>query len=251
MKRYAIIPIMCLLGLAPAALHADLTAATLLANSPFLHADWNPSQSGKEGGENTSTGQYAFRGVFSVSDNTIVNLSNNSSGKTYWLGVGKDKDGISVLSYDKDHRKVTISVGGRELTLDLEKPKSNTNTAGIAVNSLANKRLRQSPFNPNGNRRFNGAGPGDFRNIPPPPPWLNKIKKRQATTTGKSDHTTSSSGNTGEETDPGNEESPEPTTTDPSEETDPDTNAPPPPPSFVPQIPSSLQDMINSGNAPQ
>ena len=244
---------LCLIFVAQAPLSAAVSASDLLANSPFVPEGWSPS------GKNSkadSAQQYVFRGVYSIDGVFSISITNNTTGKSVWVEIGQTKDDIKAISYDATAKKATISIGSREMTLELAKAKSNAGTVGLAVNSQAGGAANKT--------QAALARKNNKRMMPPPPPeWVLKrsSKMREKAQSGGGVNSSSSSSSSSSDststvtpTNPSSDtdtadttETKTPTNTDDPDDDDTPIDAPPAPPDFVPSIPDSLKDLIDKG----
>jgi hypothetical protein len=223
-------------------LRAEIDASILLADSPFVPEGWS---TGGKGGLSDASQQYVFKGVYSIGEDTFVSISDSRSDKSDWIRIGDTKNGIKALNYDSLARKATILASGRELTLEMPKPKGNPIPAGAVVNSLAKNR-NVPPGDISGRRN-----PRE-RRILSTPPWANngkasrsssKLKKTaQNTKSSSSDNSSSGSSGSSDSSSSGGSD-----TGDESSDT---STVPASPPSYVPTIPDNIKTMIESGQSP-
>lgn len=228
------------LGIALAAyspLSSAIDATDLLANSPFVHAKIVPGQ----GGAGTAQ-QYVFRGICKLGDEVLVNISDTVKKKTYWIKIGETAEDIKVISYDEETKKVSIIVGARDYVLELSKPKVATPQVVAAKPDNAKKEQSKLPRRVKRTRRT-GSIPSSPPNIDFSNPNFPKNINPNAlgssggsTTVIKSDSSDSDSSTESDDSD--------------SSSSTPPTTIPGDPPSYVPEIPSGVKEMMNSGNIP-
>lgn len=241
----------------------------LLSNSPFIPQGWTPGGMRKEAAQNST---YQFKGVYSIGSDTFINIL--SDGKSRWIQIGSSKDGINANSYDRERNEVSITAGGKNHTLKIEKPAVTSKPVALAVNSAKNTPSAKTN---------NGIRPKSRRNmrpLPPPPGW-EKFKNSRtprstrtkvfstssgggsssssssssnsdsSSSSGSSDNASSSDSGSNDSSSPGYD--PSSGDDDTGSGGDDDTSSfspPPPPPDFVPSIPAELQEMIDSGDSP-
>jgi hypothetical protein len=236
-------------------MYAVIDASDLLANSPFVHAKIAPGTQGT--GE---TQPYIFRGVCKIGEDLLINISDTAKKKNYWIKIGDTEGDIKIVSYDGESRRVSILVGARDYTLDLAKPKmqtvsknqtGTTETASTNNNDNPLRRIRRT-------RRPGGGMPpippppfmnGNFRrdNMPPNggvPPWTQNGADSNNPTTRNAEAVRS--------TNPTATSSSSGTDNSSSTSTDDTPNSLPPgePPNYVPTIPDSVRQMMESNNTP-
>jgi hypothetical protein len=229
-------------------LRADIDVSILLTDSPFVPENWSPNGKGAV----DASQQYIFKGVYSIGEDTFIDINDSRSDKSSWIKIGETKNGVKAVSYDSIARKATILASGRELTLEIPKPKGNVAPVGAAVNSLARNK-NGPPVNVTSHKASRE------RRMLPPPPWANKNSasgsnsksNRTAKNTKSSSSTTSTSSDTSSTTSTSSSTTPDNNeTVTPTPETDPVTTTPANPPTYVPTIPDNIRELIESGAAP-
>ena len=177
------------LGLPAAARAADWQA--LLGNSPFGQSSTSAAPA--------ATGELEFRGVVQEENVYLVNLYNPSTKTSQWIPVKGRAPGLEVQAYDANADRVSISLGGRTLSLPLKQAHVALLAAAPAPAAAApNDGPPESPEDKarderraeiremmRARRENGGPGPGAFRDLPPESlQRIQELRRRRAGANG-------------------------------------------------------------------
>lgn len=89
----------------------------LVKDSPFL-----PPNEPANPAPVAQAASHEFTGVIVTGKNVLINLTDASAKRSFWIGVGKKNETVELMSYDPKTETISVRLNQETLTLALKQP---------------------------------------------------------------------------------------------------------------------------------
>lgn len=79
-----------------------------------------------EGAPPPAPGTHELVGIIATTKQTLIGITEKSTNKSFWIGLGKSVEGIEVVSCDPPEDRAVVRIGGELMTLSM---RSGSNSA--------------------------------------------------------------------------------------------------------------------------
>lgn len=126
-------------------------------NSPFIPPGWTPPQPRRTESQQPREApppplKIEWRGVVDFGDGPRFGLHDPDRGRAFWIGLGEEYNGVSIIDYSDDYTTLVISHSGRNAQLKLSE-RSDTPVEVASAPQPAGAQAPQSEDNSRDARR--------------------------------------------------------------------------------------------------